>query len=101
MVMVSCIDVKEHQNSQNTEVLEWNELIDTELSKWDNFLSYQHQVGYDGSQPKDEQGNLIPPVGLNNPNYDVFTTFQEGDETIIRNTGEYYGCLITKQEYQY
>lgn len=100
MVMVSCIDEKEHQNSQNTEVLEWNELIDTELSKWDNFLSYQHQVGYDGSQPKDEQGNLIPPIGLNNPDYDVFTTFQEGDETIIRNTGEYYGCLITKQEYQ-
>ncbi|TMM53386.1 DUF1080 domain-containing protein [Maribacter algarum] len=101
LLIASCTEVKKNdQDDKVVEILEWNELIDSDLSKWDTYLSYQHQVGYDGSQPKDEQGNLIPPIGLNNPDYDVFTTFQEGEETIIRNSGEYYGCLITKDDYE-
>ncbi len=79
---------------------EWESLVDTELSHWDSYLSYQHQKGYKGGVPKDENGNDIPPIGMNNPDYDVFTTIQEGDETVIRVSGEYYGALITKSEYQ-
>lgn len=45
----------------------WEQLIDTDLSKWDTYLSYQIQPGYDGTQPKDEQGELVEPIGLNNP----------------------------------
>ncbi|WP_298363760.1 DUF1080 domain-containing protein [uncultured Lutibacter sp.] len=78
---------------------EWEELIDMNLTNWDNYLSYQHQPGYDGSIPKNEKGEEITPIGLNNSSYNVFTTFKEGENTIIRNTGEYYGCLITKKEY--
>ncbi|WP_299556139.1 DUF1080 domain-containing protein [Seonamhaeicola sp.] len=97
---ISCS--KQVKNKQNTEVPEannWEALIDADLSKWDTYLSYKLQPGYDGTQPKNEQGELIPPIGLNKSGYNVFTTFQEGGDTIIRNSGEYYGCLITKEEY--
>lgn len=79
---------------------EWDSLIDSELSQWDQYLSYQHQKGYNGSVPKNKEGVEIPPVGLNKDGYDVFTTMQDGDQTIIRVSGEYYGALITKAEYE-
>ncbi|TXG37316.1 3-keto-disaccharide hydrolase [Seonamhaeicola maritimus] len=100
-LVISCS--KQVKNQQLLEVIEadnWNDLIDKDLSKWDTYLSYQIQPGYDGSQPKNKKGELIPPIGLNKPGYDVFTTIQEGDNTIIKNTGEYYGCLITKGEFK-
>ena len=96
----ACSSVKNQQNAEGYEKYSWEELIDIDLSQWDNYLSFQHQPGYDGTPPKNEQGELIAPIGLNNPAYDVFTTFQEGDDIIIRNSGEYYGCLITKKEYE-
>lgn len=99
LFLVACSSIKD-KNSNEYEKYNWEELIDTNLSKWDNYLSYQIQPGYDGKQPKNEQGELIPPIGLNNPNYEVFSTFQEGDDTVIRNSGEYYGCLITKESYK-
>ncbi len=99
LLAMSCSQMKNNQNSEKLEANNWEELIDSSLTKWDTYLSYKHQPGYDGTPPKNEQGELIPPIGLNKAGYDVFTTFQETDETIIRNTGEYYGCLITKAEY--
>ncbi len=99
IIVISCSQVKNGENPNVNETYVWEELIDSELTSWDNYLSYQHQPGYDGSVPKNEQGEDIAPIGLNNDSYNVFTTFQEGDDTLIRNTGEYYGCLITKKEY--
>ncbi|MEM8528762.1 MAG: DUF1080 domain-containing protein [Bacteroidota bacterium] len=96
----SCSSVKNKQIAKEYEKYDWEELIDADLSQWDNYLGFQHQPGYDGTPPKNEQGELIAPIGLNNPDYHVFTTFQEENHTIIRNSGEYYGCLITKKEYE-
>ncbi len=100
LLVISCSQVKNEEKPNVGETYEWEELIDTDLTNWDNYLSYQHQPGYDGSVPKNEQGEEITPIGLNNSSYNVFTTFQEGGDTLIRNTGEYYGCLITKKEYE-
>ncbi|MEN0051320.1 MAG: DUF1080 domain-containing protein, partial [Bacteroidota bacterium] len=96
----SCSSVKNKQIAKEYEKYDWEELIDADLLQWDNYLGFQHQPGYDGTPPKNEQGELIAPIGLNNPDYHVFTTFQEESHTIIRNSGEYYGCLITKKEYE-
>jgi hypothetical protein len=78
---------------------EWTHLIDKNLSQWDNYLSYRHQTGYDGSVPKDSLGNEIAPVGYNKPGYDVFTVIEENNEPVIRISGEIYGCLISKEDY--
>ncbi|MEQ9289672.1 MAG: DUF1080 domain-containing protein [Cyclobacteriaceae bacterium] len=96
----ACAPIKDEVNPAKQNNHQWVELIDAHLSKWDKYLSFQHQAGYDGTPPKNAQGELIDPIGLNQPNYDVFTTVQDGDDTIIRVTGEYYGCLVTKEEYK-
>lgn len=79
---------------------DWKNLIDIELTNWDTYLSFKHQVGYDGSPPLDESNNKIEPIGLNKPDYNVFTTIVENDEVIINVSGEYYGCIATKKEYE-
>ena len=101
ILLISCSKVKKEEEFKTyKEVYEWEELIDSNLTNWDNYLSYKHQPGYDGSIPKNENGEEIPPIGLNNSAYDVFSTVHEGDQTIIKVSGEYYGCLITKKEYE-
>lgn len=77
----------------------WEDLIDKDLSNWDTYLSFKHKVDYDGTPPKDESGNLIEPIGINKPGFDVFTTVEEGNDLLIKVGGEYYGCIATKNEY--
>lgn len=90
---------KEQAKPSPAEDFVWTNLIDQDLSNWDTYLSFKHQVGYDGSPPLDESGNEIEPIGLNKPGYDVFTTIEDNGETLIKVTGEYYGALATKEEY--
>ncbi|HOW09701.1 MAG TPA: DUF1080 domain-containing protein [Bacteroidales bacterium] len=77
----------------------WTNLIDKSLSNWDNYLSYRHRSGYNGSVPKDTNGIEIAPIGYNKPGYDVFSVIEENNEPVIRISGEIYGCLISKEEY--
>lgn len=97
----SCVQVPKDTVSKTEDAIHWDNLIDTDLTDWDVYLSYQIQPGYDGSVPKNEKGGEeMAPIGLNNPDYTVFSTLVENGDTIIRNTGgEYYGALITKKEY--
>ncbi len=77
----------------------WTDLLDDDLSHWDNYLSYYYANGYNGKAPKDESGNDIAPIGLNQKGYDVFSVNLETDEPILRISGEVYGCLVTKKVY--
>lgn len=95
-----CISCSDQAKKTQAEDSEWSYLIDENLSEWDTYLSFKHQLGYDGSPPLDESGNEIEPIGLNKPNYNVFTTMSENDELIIKVSGEYYGCLASKKEYE-
>ena len=52
---------------------DWTSLLDNDLSQWDNYLSFKYPENYQGEPPRDEAGNLIPPVGLNQDQYNVFT----------------------------
>ena len=73
----------------------WVNLLDPQLSKWDSYLSYRFKLGYDGSKPEQE------PIGLNNPiAKTIFSVTKEGDEEILRISGEIYGALTSKIEYQ-
>lgn len=94
----SCAE-KGKQNQANDDA-GWTNLIDKDLSEWDTYLSFKHKEGYDGTPPLDEAGNKIKPIGLNKPGYDVFTTEMAGDDMVINVTGEYYGCIATKKEYE-
>lgn len=80
----------------------WTNLLDKELSQWDNYLSFRYEIGEDGEAqiPQGADGNLVLPVGLNNDNSKVFTVVEEGNENILKISGEIYGCVFTKEEYE-
>ena len=79
----------------------WTSLLDKELSDWDNYLSFKYQIGEDGEAqiPKDVAGKIYSPVGLNQDKFNVFTVIEEGNEIILKISGEIYGCVFTKEEY--
>ncbi|MEL7296274.1 MAG: DUF1080 domain-containing protein [Pseudomonadota bacterium] len=82
-----------HSTSDNSE--RWQPLLDSNLTHWDNYLSYRFEPGYDGSEPD------VAPIGLNQPAGDrVFSTQIVDGDTVLRISGEIYGALITKQRYR-
>lgn len=79
---------------------EWAPLLDKELTNWETYLSFRHKNGYNGKPPVDESGSLIKPIGYNKDETNVFSVIEENGEPVIKVSGEVYGCLYTKQEYE-
>ncbi|TGV03493.1 3-keto-disaccharide hydrolase [Flavivirga rizhaonensis] len=77
----------------------WTPLLDKELSQWDNYLSFRYPENYKGETLKDENGNPMPPIGLNQNQHHVFTVIEENNEPVLKISGEIYGCVFTKKEY--
>ena len=86
--------------SCETQDHDWTSLLDPELSRWDSYLGYRYPENYQGEIPKDEAGNPLPPIGVNKDQYDVFTVIDENKEPVLRISGEIYGCVVTKEEYE-
>jgi len=78
----------------------WIDLIDKDLSQWENYLSYRYPEGYDGEVPKDAEGNDLKPIGLNKDEFGVFTVIEEDGQPVLRISGEIYGCVATKSEFE-
>lgn len=78
----------------------WQSLLDPALSQWDSYLSFRHQESYNGEAPRDANGQLIAPVGLNTDPTGVFSTLTENGELLLRISGEIYGALTSKAQYR-
>jgi len=78
---------------------DWNYLLDKKLSKWEIYQSFRHKLGYKGEAPKDENGNLIKPIGYNINEGKVFSIIEENGEPVLHIDGDIYGCLFTKQDF--
>jgi len=78
----------------------WVNLLDNKLSKWEIYQSYRFKDSYKGQQPKDENGNLIEPIGYNKNEANVFSVTEENGEPVLHITGEIYGCIFTKQDFE-
>jgi hypothetical protein len=78
----------------------WENLLDQDMNKWENYLSYRHKASYNGSIPVDEHGDTIQPVGYNKNTNQVFSIIKENNVLLLKVTGEYYGCVFTKQSYK-
>jgi len=78
---------------------EWTYLLDKKLSKWEIYQSFRHKLGYKGEAPKDENGNLIKPIGYNINQDSVFTVTEENGEPVLHIDGDIYGCLFTKKDF--
>ena len=79
---------------------QWINLLDKDLSQWENYLSYRYPEGYDGEIPKDAEGNDLKPIGLNKDEFGVFTMIEEDGQPVLRISGEIYGCVATKSEFE-
>lgn len=99
ILLISCSHFPSQDQESQTAPANWVHLVDKDLSHWDTYLSFKHKVGYDGSAPKNEQGELISPIGMNPTGYQVFTVIEESSDPVIQVSGEYYGCLVSKEEY--
>ncbi len=81
-------------------VSQWIDLLDKDLSQWENYLSYRYPEGYDGEIPKDVKGNDLKPIGLNKDTFGVFTMIEEEGQPVLRISGEIYGCVATKSSFE-
>lgn len=79
---------------------EWQPLLDEKLTKWETYLSYPHKVGYKGERIMDEKGLAVPPIGYRKNTNNVFSISKEGNQTVLRISGEIYGCVFTKKEFK-
>ena len=79
---------------------EWVSLLDKDLSKWENYLSYRFKDNYNGKIPKDEHGNAMQPIGYNKDKTGVFSVLNEPGGPVLRVSGEIYGCLFTRNTYE-
>lgn len=79
---------------------EWNSLLDKDLSQWEMYLSYRHENGYNGEVPKEKEGRVIEPIGYNKNVDNVFSVVEENGQPVLRISGEIYGCVFTKQEFE-
>jgi hypothetical protein len=78
---------------------EWTPLLDRDLTQWETYLSFRHSSEYNGDAPKDSRGELIKPIGYNADVTHVFSTVEEQGEVLLKVSGEIYGCIYTKNEY--
>ncbi|PRY08855.1 uncharacterized protein DUF1080 [Pontibacter ummariensis] len=79
---------------------EWVPLLDSELSNWDMYLSYRHQDGYKGEVPTETDGTVIAPIGYNKNVNNVFSVVAKNGEPVLKISGEIYGSIFTKQEFE-
>jgi hypothetical protein len=87
------------KKSKHADQSNWTQMLDKDLSQWENYLAYSHKADYNGKKPVDGKGFEIDPVGYNNDTKHVFSVIEEQGELILHISGELYGCVFTKQEY--
>ncbi|MHA7943890.1 3-keto-disaccharide hydrolase [Formosa sp. 3Alg 14/1] len=87
-------------NSNPPKADTWEPLLDLELSKWDAFVGAPHHTvaieGYEKGNGMDEG----TPLGLNNDPLNVFTTVELDGEPVLKVSGEIYGAVTSKKEYE-
>ena len=78
----------------------WQSLLDSDLSHWRVYQSYQHTNDFRGRAPVDAEGEKIPPIGYDKNLYDLFTVTEQAGEPVLRVSGQTYGCVISNQSYR-
>ena len=79
---------------------DWVPLLDKDLSQWETYLGFRVKNGYHGEAPVDEAGKPVQPIGLNRNESRVFSVDVVQGEPVLRISGEIYGCVFTRQEYE-
>lgn len=81
------------------EAAKWEYLLDNNLSQWDKFIGVpHHSLDLEGYEKGD--GMKGTPIGLNKDPLNVFQVREEEGSPVLFASGQIYGGLSTKKEYQ-
>lgn len=79
----------------------WTDLFNGEnLDGWYTYQMRPEPTSEVAGLARDEQGNYLEPIGLNNDPLNVFTTVTEDDAPAIRMSGEVFSILVTEKEFE-
>src|SRR5262245_2315290 len=80
---------------------EWKPLFNGKnLENWDTYLGRPDRSVTDLDLPINDRGNYTGSVGLNKDPKHVFTVVELDGAPAIRISGEIYGALTTKEEFE-
>lgn len=85
--------------TKNQEPSGWISLLDTNLSQWEKFIGVPHYTVELEGYPKGDGMNGTP-IGLNNDPLNVFSTKLENGQVVLAVSGQIYGGLTTRNEYE-
>lgn len=80
----------------------WTNLFDAQLSQWELWMGAPHKsvVGLPPGTPLSEDGHQGTPLGLGNDPKRVFSMIEQNGEPVLYITGEIFGGLTTKAEFE-
>lgn len=78
----------------------WAQLLDKDLSKWNTYLGTPNADTPISDLPKDEDGNYTQPIGHGKDERGVFTVSMVDGEPVLHITGEIYGSVYTRDDYE-
>ncbi|ARV16600.1 3-keto-disaccharide hydrolase [Polaribacter sp. SA4-12] len=79
---------------------EWQDLIDKNLSSWDVWMGAPHTSTEIEGYEKFDDVRIGKPIGLNKDPKKVFSVIKQGNENVLKITGEIFAGLVTKKEYK-
>lgn len=78
----------------------WTYLLDKNMTQWTTYLGIPRAETPVTGIPKDDKGNYTHAVGFDKDERGVFTTSIVKGEPVLHVTGEIYGSVHTKQEFE-
>ncbi|MGJ8681833.1 3-keto-disaccharide hydrolase [Paraglaciecola sp.] len=84
----------------------WKPLLDNDLSQWELWMGIPHNSvknlpeGTITANNLNKHGDPSNAMGLNNDPKNVFSIIYEDNKPVLKITGEIYGGLTTKQEFE-
>lgn len=79
---------------------EWTHLLDKDLSQWNTYLGFPNPETDIKGLPKDAEGNYTQPIGHGKDEKGVFTVSINDGEPVLRVSGEIYGSVYTREEFE-
>lgn len=99
VVAIAIVSILTSCGSKTSNDQNWESLLDKDLEHWDKFVGVPHySLELDGYEKGD--GMEGTPLGLNNDPLNVFSTVVMDGETILKISGQIYGAVSTKKEYE-
>jgi len=99
LILLYCLIAFFSCQTKETPTSKWENLLDENLSKWEVFLGIPHKSSGIAGYENVEDVKKGTPLGLGNRR-NVYGVVMENDEPVLKITGEIFGSLATKAEYE-